>query len=277
MNKSKNNLLNRYPVTMYFILAFTISWLIFSPGVAANLGMLNFRFDGTVLTILGGLGPFIAAIIVTRATDGKTGVAKLFRNMFNWRVKPKWWVAGALLVAGLFILSAILNMLLGGSVPNPADGLYLNGRNLIPVILLLLFGSFTEEPGWRGFALPRLQQNQSPMMATFILTVFWWLWHLPTYWTMPAFMDSSQEYGFMVAFGIQFVVLLTLGLLCAWVYNGSSGSVLMPVLMHASWNFWSGAFGQEASLFLMPLFLLAAVAVGLLTRGNLGLTAMDKT
>jgi hypothetical protein len=66
------------------------------------------------------------------------------------------------------------------------------------------------------------------------------------------------------------IVLLALGVLCAWVFNGSGGVVLMPVLLHASWNFWTGAFGPDASTFLVPFFLLSALIVGFLTRGRLG-------
>ena len=71
------------------------------------------------------------------------------------------------------------------------------------------------------------------------------------------------------------MVLLALSLLCTWVYNGSGGGVLMPVLLHASWNFWSGAFGQEAALFLLPLLLLTMIVVGFITRGKLGFVARD--
>jgi len=245
MDSQNSNFFKRHPLILYFTLSFAFTWLILSPGVAANLGLLNFEFDGTVLTILGGIGPLLAVIVVTKATEGNAGVRKIFRSMFNWQVKFRWWAAAVLLLAGLFAIASLLGMLAGGSAPNTAAGIYLNGGSMILVILLLLVGSFGEEPGWRGFALPKLQEGRSPLKATLILTFFWWLWHLPTYWTLPLAMDAVHQYGFVAAFGIQFIVLLALGILCAWVYNGSGGSVLMPVLLHASWNFWSGAFGQE--------------------------------
>ena len=138
------------------------------------------------------------------------------------------------------------------------------------VIILLLFGSFGEEAGWRGYALPRLQKTYTPIKATLLLTLVWWLWHLPTYWTLPLAIEAVEQFGFLPTYGLQLIVLLALGVLCAWVFNGSGGVVLMPVLLHAGWNFWTGAFGQEASTFLVPLFLLAALAVGFLTRGRLG-------
>jgi membrane protease YdiL (CAAX protease family) len=271
MEKTSENIFNRKPLVMYIILAFTFTWLILSPGVAANLGLLTFEMDGTILTILGGLGPLLAAVIVTYAIDGNKGLHRIFRSMFNWQVKVRWWLAAVLLLAGLFSISILLGIMAGGSAPDPKNGLYLNGGNLIFVILLLFVGSFGEEPGWRGFVLPRLQEDRSPMKATLLLTIIWWLWHLPTYWTLPFAIDARLQFGFVVAFGIQLVVLLALSILCTWVFNGSSGSVLMPVLLHASWNFWSGAFGQEASMLLMPLMLLTAIVVGFASKGKLGL------
>jgi membrane protease YdiL (CAAX protease family) len=269
-------LCKRYPLAVYFFLAFAFTWLILSPGVAATLGRLHFEFEGTVLTIVSGMGPLLAAILVTGITEGKSGVHKIFGSMFNWQVKARWWAASIGLLAGLFAIATALSALTTGATPYPGAGIYLNGGNAV-VVLLLLLGSFGEEPGWRGFALPRLQKGRTPLKATLILTLFWWLWHLPTYWTLPLAINAVEQYGFVAAFGIQFVVLLALSLLCTWVYNGSGGVVLMPVLLHASWNFWSGAFGQEAALFLLPLLLLTMIVVGFITRGKLGFVARDSS
>jgi uncharacterized protein len=273
MENTNNNIFKRHPLTIYFVLAFVFTWLILSPGVASTLGLLDFPIDGFVVTILAGLGPLLAAIVVTGATGGRAGVRKIFQSMFDWRVKAGWWAAAVLLLVGLFAIAAALVMLTGGAIPDPSGGAHLPGGSVIVVILLLLVASFGEEPGWRGFALPRLQQGRSPLKATLILTLFWWLWHIPTYWTLPQAVDARGQFGFATAFGTQLVVLLVLSLLCAWVFNGSGGSVLMPVLLHAGWNFWAMTFGQDVSTFLLPLFLLTAIVVVIATRGKLGTTA----
>jgi len=264
------HLCKTHPLTTYFGLAFAFTWLILSPGVAATVGLLNVAFEGTVLTIISGLGPLLAVLIITGAVEGKSGVRQIFGRLFARRAQAKWWAAALLIFAILFAISTTLSWFISGTTPNARDGIYLNGGNSLIVILLLLFGSLGEEAGWRGFALPRLQEKHTPLRATLILTLFWWLWHLPTYWTLPLAMNAVAQYGFVAAFGIQFVVLLALSVFCTWVYNGSGGVVLLPVLLHASWNFWSGALGQEVALFLLPLLLLTAVVIGVATKGKLG-------
>lgn len=69
-------LCKRYPLAMYFFLAFAFTWLILCPGVAAALGRLNFEFEGPVLTIVSGIGPLSAAILMTGAIEGKSGIQR---------------------------------------------------------------------------------------------------------------------------------------------------------------------------------------------------------
>lgn len=257
----------RWPLTIFFLLSFAISWLILSPGVASALGLLDFRFDGNLLFTLSALGPLWAAFLVTGCREGKAGVSKLSASVLRWKVKPRWWAATTLLLAGLFGLSALLANTRGKGLPHfETDAIFL-------MILFLFIASFGEEVGWRGFALPNLQKRHSPMKATLILTLFWWLWHLPVYWIMPFAREAVQKDGFATVFIAQFFICLALGLLCAWVYNGSRGSVLMPVVLHANWNLWQVPFsGQEAAVLTMPLFAVYALVVAFASKGKLGLS-----
>ena len=163
---------------------------------------------------------------------------KIFQSMFNWRVKARWWAASLLLLAGLFVVAAALGMLTSGTAPKSSGAAF-----LIISGLLILIGSFGEEPGWRGFALPKLQQGRSAWKATLILSLFWWLWHIPFFFTLPYAIESAQQFGFIIAFGIQFLIVFALGILCAWVLqrqrrqcvNGCADAYQLELL--ASWFF----------------------------------------
>jgi membrane protease YdiL (CAAX protease family) len=48
---------------------------------------------------------------------------------------------------------------------------------------LIIGGPLGEEPGWRGFALPRLQRRYGPLVGTLILSPLWAFWHVPIWLT----------------------------------------------------------------------------------------------
>ena len=89
-----------------------------------------------------------------------------------------------------------------------------------------------EELGWRGFALPRLQNTHSAMTSTLRLALAWAGWHLPAFFYVPSYR----------AMGLQIIPAFFLGILAGaivltWLYNASGGSVLAAALWHASFNF----------------------------------------
>ena len=55
----------------------------------------------------------------------------------------------------------------------------------------LFFGG-NEEPGWRGFALPRLQDRFSPVRSTLVLGAVWAPWHAPILFASD---DASHGLG----------------------------------------------------------------------------------
>ncbi len=257
----------------YWLFAFLITWGILTPGVLSTLGLIDFNYEGTVLTMLSAVGPFFAALLITYFTKGTAGIKNFFTKIFKPEKRKVWLSVSLFLFTFIFLVSATANFFMGGGFPSPRNGLFLNGGNMILVFLLLLFGSFGEEIGWRGFALPKLQKQYKPIKAAFILTIIWWLWHIPTYWTLPYAINATQQFGFFIAFGMQFIVLFALSIICSWVYNSSKGNVLTAVFIHVTWNFWVGGFGEQASLMMMPLLLFTAIAIVIITKGKLGLTS----
>jgi hypothetical protein len=93
-------------------------------------------------------------------------------------------------------------------------------------IFIFLFIGLGEEPGWRGFALPRLQAQHSPLIASLILAPIWALWHLPL-------MGNEFPPSIIPAFLIS---LLGGTLIQTWLFNRSKGSVFAQMLFHATVN-----------------------------------------
>jgi membrane protease YdiL (CAAX protease family) len=85
-----------------------------------------------------------------------------------------------------------------------------------------------EEAGWRGFALPRLQRKHSALMATFILAIFWSLWHAPMFL-------YRFEFGIVQVIGF-FIGMFAGAIWLTFLYNSTGENTLMVVLWHTTWN-----------------------------------------
>jgi membrane protease YdiL (CAAX protease family) len=212
--------IRRYPLITFFVLAYTLSWW----------PWILYALDLSPQPIVG-FGPFLAAIVVLAITRGKSGVVGLLRRMVRWRVGLRWYAVALLLPVAISLGAAVFNVLLGAQAPSSGE---LGGwMGLFSTFFLLLLipgiGGAWEEPGWRGYALPRLQVGRSALFASLILWVGLVIWHLPL-------MIVGEVHWSDVMFLLGFVIVFN------WVFNNANGSVLILMLMHAMNNTISGSF-----------------------------------
>jgi membrane protease YdiL (CAAX protease family) len=210
----------RHPVVTFFILSYALSWW----------PWILYAFDLLPQPIVG-FGPFLAVVLVLAITSGKTGIVRLLRRMVQWRVGLGWYAVALLLPVAIALAAAAFNVLLGAQAPSAAELGGWTGLFSTFAILLLVpgLGGAWEEPGWRGYALTRLQARRSALVASLILWVGVAVWHLPlmvvgeVHWS-----DIVFIFGYVIVFN--------------WVFNNTNGSVLIIMLMHATNNTISGSF-----------------------------------
>src|SRR5213596_2393861 len=113
------------------------------------------------------------------------------------------------------------------------------------VYVFFLGGPLGEEPGWRGFALPRLQRRYGPLVGSLILGPIWAFWHLPIFW-VPAwnYPPTILNIVMFVVAAIAFTIVMT------WVFNSTKGSLFIAVLVHTSFDMVSATLN---SLFPVPI------------------------
>ena len=215
----------------YFGLAYLISWTIWLPLYGKVFGLndlpaLAFQHG------LGSLGPMLAALITTFIFSKKKGVLILLKKCLP--VNHIIYLLIALLSPFLLaILSSIISYFINGN-PIKLSGLLTTKEfpnfNLFTFFIYnLLFFGFGEEVGWRGFALPRLQNKMNAFTASVILTFFWAVWHIPLFFYRPGF----TSLGFAGIFGWIFS-LLTGSILLTWLYNSSRASILICAIFHTT-------------------------------------------
>jgi membrane protease YdiL (CAAX protease family) len=197
----------RRELVIFFVLSYLIAW--------STLPI------GTFIAF----SPLVSAIVVVLIAEGLPGLARLGRRVIRWRVNWIWYAAAIGLPLLVHAVGTGLNMAAGAPAPlldqfQPWYTLFLVfGLGMVNP----LEGPLGEEPGWRGFALPRLQSKWSPLASTALLGLLITGWHLPLVF-MPQFDLSLPDVATTVAVTFWY----------SWLFNRTGGSVLLTLIAHVT-------------------------------------------
>ncbi len=261
------NLLRRHALLAYFAIALAFSWVV----VATWVGMGWPTTFWTIVAIT--LGPTVASLVMTGVTQGWAGIRMLLARLVRWRVPPAWYAVALLGIPLIMIFGMLVLPGAAASFDPLTVGTWL-GYPWLFFLVTFLGGPFLEEPGWRGFALPRMQARFGPFAGTLLLGLLWAAWHYPQY-MMPDW--AAQNGGFRPAsVAIYTLSVIPLTVILTWVFNNTRGSILLAILTHASINAFSVYAARlfpaeaESQLYGIIGFGTAAVLILVLTRGRLG-------
>ncbi len=268
--------MKRHALLAYFILAYGLAWLLWIPVLGLSqdgLGLLPFMPPVLPFVILGGFAPAAAAMIVTGVVEGRAGLSQFLRRLVQWRVGIKWYTLAALVPVLFLLVSILLSAIQPGELAQRWPLLFTFYPLVLP-IQVLIGGGLGEEPGWRGFALPRLQARLGPLPAAAVLGVFHACWHIPLFFVQEL---GQAHFNFIlfVFTGIAISVFLT------WVYNNTGGALPIMMVLHEAEDSTSALALRIVPAYLnrMPAYALAygaiALAILLFTRGRLGYRRKD--
>ncbi|RRR99403.1 CPBP family intramembrane glutamic endopeptidase [Glycomyces terrestris] len=258
------------PLLSFFVLSFAPSFAYeFVCILVLRLPLVPWMFAAPFI------GPFAAAFLVTAAVEGRAGTRALVRDLVRWRVGWRWYAVIALGLPAFLMLCVL--PLPGAAAAFDPDlsevGPWLAGFALV----LVVGGPLGEEPGWRNFATPRLQERFGPVLGTLVLGVLWGLWHLPLF-LIEGYNHAGGDLAATVGPYLVFLgFTVAIAFLFTWLYNSTSGSgpvavvahtffnvTLLPVLFPGVENSFPYEVVQLAAFSVLALVLLAA------TRGRLG-------
>ena len=231
--RKSNNFIVRRPLLAYFVLSYTFFWG-FLALIVVILDMLRLQPDALpawampIIVILGSWMPNLAAVIVTGVLAGREGIRQLLGKFFATQIAVRWYFI-ALFPFPLAFAAAGLYRLAGGTAPGNL-GLSV-GFWAGLIILNLLQGATGEEAGWRGFALPRLQETHGPVKASLILGLIWNFWHLPL-WLLSGY-SGLDLLIYVLAFSVS---IISLTFLITWISNKTPNSLIPIVITHFSFN-----------------------------------------
>lgn len=198
--------------------------------------------------------------------DGSEGVKRFLKRAIQFHLGWRWYFATVLVVA----LGALGQILIYGSLGNHFNlSLYLYQLpSLIPLIVL---GPLSEEYGWRGYFLVKLQQKWNALVSSLVVGAVWGLWHLPLF-----FIIGTSQHELHLPIAAFLVGTACVSVLMTWVNNNTQNSIWAAILFHWLYTYTvqvnSTGIARSTSynwLEIMPYLLMALVVVIVWGQKNL--------
>ena len=269
--------MKRHPLVAYFVLAYALTWALIVPIMLSQRGVGIFNLPDPLLLAFFLLstfsGPLPAALILTSVIDGSSGRRQFLRRMFQWRVGLGWYL---LVLAGYPLIFLVGLTVYSGAAPWIAliQKWSLIFTYYLPIAAIgIIFPGLGEEPGWRGFALPRLQSQYGPLSGSLILGVLHGLWHLPAYFIPGTILDGPFNF---TAFTANTCLIIALTFIWTWLFNHAGQSILFAMFVHGVSNAASGLIPRLIvdttgdPWFGFKVGAVCALIIIVLTRGRLG-------
>ncbi len=159
---------------------------------------------------------------MTWKKEGVSGLRILGQRIIQFRLGWHWYVFAFLIVvagtAGQLIINNLIGKTFNGTPFLAQLGTFLS---------LLILGPLSEEIGWRGYALGRLQTRWNALTSSLIVGLVWALWHLPLFMMVGT---SQHELGLpFIGFLVGFMAN---SILYTWLYNNTKQSIWSAILLH---------------------------------------------
>jgi len=155
----------------FFAATFVVAWLIWTPAILWRGDEPNLLF-----VVLGTFVPSVMGIVFTYLTQDRAGWRDFWARVIDVRrIGWRWWVVIVLVFPVVNAVANVVYTFLGGTPPSLVGvGKNLANPGLMFQLVLanLIISGFSEELGWRGYALDRLQQRWGALAASLILVPF---------------------------------------------------------------------------------------------------------
>lgn len=219
----------------------------------------------TIFLIFGGMGPSLVGVSMVLLNRDKEQRRDFFRRCFSLKqIGPVWWAVIFLLFPLMTALNVALTLGFGGSLPGftMLKSIIANPVSLpFTAFISFMSGPWSEEFGWRGYALERIIARLGILPGTVGLSLLWAVWHLPLYFMAGTW---HGEMGFRLAGFWGFLAYnIGLSLIMTCVFLNTHRSILSGMLLHFTSNFTSQLTAPASDNFeIIRIGLMLAAGIG---------------
>jgi hypothetical protein len=210
-------------------LTLILSWFVFwGPLALFKIPTISFVSDvkgpswAIALFLVGGFVPSLLAIFLTWKKEGTAGLRQLGRRIVQVNIGWRWYLAAVLVV-----ILATMGQLVIISLTGQAFDMTLFVAQLGSLLPLLIIGPLSEEIGWRGYALDRLQTKWNALVSSLIVGLVWGLWHGPLF-----AMVGTSYHELAIPFVGFLVGMMAVSILFTWLHNNTAGSIWTAIFFH---------------------------------------------
>ncbi len=184
-------------ILRFFLMTFIWSWVLWTPLVLGSLKIVPvpgklISILTLPLIILGAFGPLAGALFVLHRQKGKGSSRTYLRSFLDLNIGWKAYVLPIMSFGGSTFIAWFLPELLGEKrLPMLLPSIWV----FIPCLIYMTFlGGGQEEFGWRGYALPILENKFGIWFANIILGIVWAFWHIPL-WFITGTSQTHMNFG----------------------------------------------------------------------------------
>jgi membrane protease YdiL (CAAX protease family) len=175
-----------------------------------------------ILFFIGGFVPSLVAIILTRIREGTDGLKSLLQRCLQFRLGLRWYLSIVIVVLLGSAGQLLIHSLLGNSFN---FSLYL--AQLPSFIPLIIIGPISEELGWRGYLLSKLQLKWNAIVSSVFIGIVWAFWHLPLF-----FLIGTSQHELHLPFIGFLVGTVAVSIIFTWINNNTNSSIWAAILLH---------------------------------------------
>jgi len=237
------------------VIAFIVAWILASVIITTELIVVEKMDLSTPVIVVSVITGLLPAFVASSAFSTIPGVRALLRTYIKPRGAFGYYLLALVLFPAIWLLGNVLSRALGMEAPlsrYPVD-VKLLGMMILSFLYNICYSALSEEPGWRGFALPRLQAKFNPLVSSLILGVLWAVWHAPGRFGGIEAKSLSDTL-------VEWVLILWVTVIFTWLFNRTQGSILVTALLHPAMNattkYLTGSLGALILLFGFMVFVI---------------------